>query len=547
MISKIYIISLLLFYSTSYAHTKNEPSDSTIVIALKQRNVDNLESIASLISDPNSVHYGKYMTSHQINKMIGYKPVEIRLLLTWLINHGHVINDYNWDSIVINTKNPSDLHILPNLFNYVEFVQEEPDTLVSKRSPIDRSGTIPTQGVLDTGLVTREVLDRIYNIPKGGLVSNVSGGLMEYQGGNGFSQDDLLLCQLQNSLPPNPISSKHVIGAPSYFPDGESELDVQMLGTVAGNAVLWYESYHGWMYKWAVDFFNRKETPQVVSVSWGWSESDQCSIVKCNNITSKEYVHRTNVEFMKLALKGTTIVVASGDAGSPGRTNENCFSDHPNMNPVFPGSSKWVTSVGATFLLTSSEHYDYQTPVCRTNQCAMGTIEQGTTFNQTGWTSGAGFSKWTTRPKWQHKEVSTYLSKNIQFPNQRYWNKYGRAYPDVSSIGHSCGIVMDGMWGGEDGTSCSAPIFAGILVLLNDHQLKKDKPLLGFANPLLYDMYEKMKDTFNDVTVGFSGCTETQCCGKDYGFVASKGWDSVSGLGTPNVQKMYEYLDKYTH
>ena len=61
-------------------------------------------------------------------------------------------------------------------------------------------------------------------------------------------------------------------------------------------------------------------------------------------MTSEQYVQRSNTEFLKIAARGVSIIVASGDAGSPGRTGEGCQN---GINAVFPGSSPWVTSVGA--------------------------------------------------------------------------------------------------------------------------------------------------------------------------------------------------------
>jgi len=37
-----------------------------------------------------------------------------------------------------------------------------------------------------------------------------------------------------------------------------------------------------------------------------------------------------------------------------------------------------------------------------------------------------------------------------------------------------------------DGTSASAPIFAGVVTLLNDARLNAGKSPLGFLNPMLY-------------------------------------------------------------
>ncbi len=59
-------------------------------------------------------------------------------------------------------------------------------------------------------------------------------------------------------------------------------------------------------------------------------------------------------------------------------------------------------------------------------------------------------------------------------------------------------------------------------------------------------MYKEMPTTFNDVTVGNSTCTEVDCCGDQFGFLATEGWDTVSGMGTPNVGNMMAWLRRRT-
>ena len=66
------------------------------------------------------------------------------------------------------------------------------------------------------------------------------------------------------------------------------------------------------------------------------------------------------------------------------------------------------------------------------------------------------------------------------------------------------------------------------------------KTSIGFANPLLYKMYAADKSSFTDITSGNNYCTES-CCGS-VGYVATKGWDAVTGLGTPVFPKMQNYL-----
>ena len=44
--------------------------------------------------------------------------------------------------------------------------------------------------------------------------------------------------------------------------------------------------------------------------------NDNNNITQCNNKTSKQYVDRVNIEYMKLAARGITITVSSGDSGA---------------------------------------------------------------------------------------------------------------------------------------------------------------------------------------------------------------------------------------
>lgn len=86
-------------------------------------------------------------------------------------------------------------------------------------------------------------------------------------------------------------------------------------------------------------------------------------------------------------------------------------------------------------------------------------------------------------------------------------------------------IVVNGTPGTVDGTSCSSPIFASVIALLNDRLIAAGKPTLGFLNPFLYSTGAS---ALNDVTTG-----DNPGCGTN-GFPATTGWDPVTGLGTPN-------------
>ena len=179
----------------------------------------------------------------------------------------------------------------------------------------------------------REVINRLYNITNKPLLTEPSVCSVEYQAAGNFSQSDLHELLLLNNEPSKTIDPKHIINVQNRYPFIEGQLDVQMMAQTAMNSNIWYWVDNLWLYSFAVNFQAEKKVPDVLSMSWGWSESDQCSITVCNNVTSADYVNRVNVEYAKIGLRGVTITVASGDAGAPGRTDEQC--DVEEVNPVF--------------------------------------------------------------------------------------------------------------------------------------------------------------------------------------------------------------------
>jgi tripeptidyl-peptidase-1 len=92
------------------------------------------------------------------------------------------------------------------------------------------------------------------------------------------------------------------------------------------------------------------------------------------------------------------------------------------------------------------------------------------------------------------------------------------------------------------GTSASSPIFAGVVTLLNDYVNTKTGKPLGFVSPLLFKMGANCPGCFTDITVGDNKCTEDGCSSSCTGFLCTKGWDPVTGFGTPNYPAMLTYI-----
>lgn len=85
-----------------------------------------------------------------------------------------------------------------------------------------------------------------------------------------------------------------------------------------------------------LDLSNRVTSPLVVSISYGSVEA----------AFSTAYLHSFNVEAMKLAAQGVTLIASSGDDGA--NYLYNGFFDDCEYTPDFPASSPFVTAVGAT-------------------------------------------------------------------------------------------------------------------------------------------------------------------------------------------------------
>ena len=111
--------------------------------------------------------------------------------------------------------------------------------------------------------------------------------------------------------------------------------------------------------------------------------------------------------------------------------------------------------------------------------------------------SSGGFSNYFGIPSYQASAVQSFLSAQGS-TNSGKFNTSGRGFPDVSAIGQVLEIVVDGSVEGVEGTSCSSPIFASIVALINDELASAGKPPLGFLNPFLY----ANPSAFNDITSG---------------------------------------------
>jgi len=393
----------------------------------------------------------------------------------------------------------------------------------------------------------------MYQIPANLLVTNPqsSQAAIEFLPVGSPSTADLQKFASMNNLPYRNIS--HVVGPVDQGFTGESTLDVEYLQSISPMAELWYITIgDGWMLDYATEAFGMNPVPWVHSISYGWPELFNCqqevTHAHCSGITDLQYTNRANTEFMKLTSRGVSVIVCSQDEGAPSEQNEYCQLDSSQpIWSIYPAACPWVTTVSGTTVIDGSSDVVEQSvsalpPICNAGYtCAQGYLEHACTFRNTyyQWTTGGGFSSFAARPKYQDAAVKAFLAGTPQ-PPAKFFNAANRAYPDISAPGSRILIVQHGVVSVSAGTSASTPMIAGVVTLLNDARFNANKKQLGFLNPLLYEMKAKNGTGFHDVIYGDNKCTHAACC--HYGYLCAKGYNSVTGLGTPNFGQMRTYV-----
>ncbi len=217
--------------------------------------------------------------------------------------------------------------------------------------------------------------------------------------------------------------------------------------------------------------------------------------------------------FALATLEGITLFASSGDNGAAQPT---CDGSALHIAASSPATDPLVTAVGGTSLDANPD--------------------TGVYASETAWNgSGGGFSVIYPRPVYQVGATGS--------------NK-GRGVPDVADVADpNTGVLVHFGVGNElfgldpndptiffifGGTSAGSPQWAGIAALAD----QKFHHRVGLINPALYLILHSSKlyaRDFHDITTGDNIVPDLG------GFTAGKGWDAVTGVGTPNVANLLSF------
>ncbi len=219
----------------------------------------------------------------------------------------------------------------------------------------------------------------------------------------------------------------------------------------------------------------------VVSMSWGFPEGQ--AVFQSDEATYDSY----------FTTPGVTFVASTGDYGT--------------ADPEYPAFSPNVLAVGGTSLnLNANNSYSSETGWGGYSS-AYGTFIG----------SGGGLSQYESEPAYQLgvQSSGSRSTPDVSFvadPNTGAW------IADPYNLDPSNPFEVVG------GTSLSAPAWAGLIALVDQGRAAAGDPALNHSTPTeaQQDLYRLSQTDFNVISSGTNG-----------GYNAARGYNLVTGLGTP--------------
>ncbi len=371
----------------------------------------------------------------------------------------------------------------------------------AKGNTADPAGTTP---------LTPQQVAKLYDFPPGngsGQTIGIYEMVTDDQNGNpqppGYTQADLAATMqafggaLTVPAPTDVVVDGH---ANANVSDGETVLDITVASAVAQGATIAVYFTGGDVQ--AIVLALQKmihpsagdPVPTVISISYGWGADDDTQFT-----TPAEYAQMDQL-FQDAAHLDITVLVSSGDSGA-------MLESTTQAQASFPATDPWVIACGGT---------------------TIGGINAGTfvefvwndKFGQNSGATGGGISAQFPVPAYQ---------EGFNIPKRLNTGTVGRGIPDISgnaspNSGYAEFLAGNSV-GPTGGTSAVAPLYAGMMALIN----AKLGSSAGFINPLLYKL---PGSAFKDTT-GAPGPLNNSFGGVT-GYPANAGWDACTGLGSVN-------------
>ncbi len=271
--------------------------------------------------------------------------------------------------------------------------------------------------------------------------------------------------------------------------------------------------------------------------------------------------------FQQAATQGQTLLVSSGDSGSTG-----CFQGTNVTNPPlatqeklavsYPASSPLVTAVGGTEITLANDAVGtywaaasgadvLTSALSYIPEVAWNDDSSSCTAVDCLSSTGGGLSALFTKPTWQTgvpgipadgfrdvPDISLYSSPSL--PGYLYCSSDASVGITGSCSNGNFRDANNKYLTVAGGTSFAAPVFAGMLAVLN--QKLGYNTGQGLINTELYKLASNAATyaaAFHDITTGDNTCLgpATQCTGP-IGYTTNVGYDLVTGLGSIDLNAL---------
>ncbi len=363
-------------------------------------------------------------------------------------------------------------------------------------------------------------------------------------------------------------------GSATYEGDEfESDIDVEYATGMApgANVMLVYTGdspYYG-----VFDAFNyaiEENLAPVVSISYG----------SCEPLFGTAAANAGNALFEQAAAQGQTLIASAGDSGSTecfGYTDSNGDALPPATQEQlainFPADSPYVTAIGGTQMVAGT--YGAGTSQYWTSAGSSPVLSSllsyvpETIWNEDSSTygfasGGGGASVLFAAPTWQQGVAgipatnAVRLNPDISFQASVASPGYLACSSDPSAFAtgqtSSCAVGIYDSTGKyvttAGGTSFGAPIFAGLMAILNQAKQPSVTPGngagQGSVNATLYGLAGNTTtyaSVFHDITTGNNDCAliAADCSAGLAQYQATTGYDEASGLGSVDFGNLLKY------
>jgi kumamolisin len=365
---------------------------------------------------------------------------------------------------------------------------------------------ITKRGLADppaTTLVTMPTITKLYDFP-----SNLAAG----QSIGVFSELGYLASDISANFGGSPpvVVDVSVDASNALIPDLETTQDIFIAASAAPGATIavYFTTYDqkGW-----VDLLARVVHPDVgdpvcsvLTSSFYVSNGDDAATLLAEGI-SIGWLTAASAALEDAAIQGVTFCTCSGDNGAQARATDGL------AHVWYPATDPWALACGGT---------------------TIGSVS-GTTCDEWAWNdsfsfggfsgsgaSGGGVSDLFPLPSYQ---AETNIPVSVKDGHR------GRGVPDVaanSSPNSGCSIILGGVPSPfpTNGTSASAPLWAGLIAVLNAALGQN----VGFINPVIYALSGA---GFRDI-LPEPGAADNTFAGVK-GYPVTPGWDAVTGWGSP--------------